>query len=90
MKRGLLAEGTVRQIRDRITQLLVAHGLAQPQAGAVVDDALRHSAGAPLTERSLRQLHDVQALFGELRRRGIKVGGGLIRHLDLLTKINEA
>ncbi|CAJ0581437.1 unnamed protein product, partial [Mesorhabditis spiculigera] len=71
VRSGLLAEGTMRQIRDEITQLLMEHGLNREQAELIVSstvvDCATHSAD------TLRAIHDLQSLFGSLKRHDVKI-----------------
>src|SRR5688572_479861 len=71
VKRGLLAEGTMCQIRERISQLLVQHGMQPEQADLVVTKAI--SGALPPADRTVRPIVHLEKLFAELKRRGIKV-----------------
>lgn len=63
----------MRQIRERITQLLEQHGMERDKAAQIVDGAIQGTAALPLCDRTVRQLHDLEELFAELKERDIKV-----------------
>ncbi|KAL3103277.1 hypothetical protein niasHS_002463 [Heterodera schachtii] len=73
VKRGLLAEGTMRQIRDRVVHLLVQNGLERGESLNVVEKAIHGTSEVPFAERTVRQLHDLEGLFARLKELGIKI-----------------
>lgn len=68
---GLLAEGTMKQIRSHMVDLLIEHDIDRQDAEYIVEcsvlDCATHS---PAT---LKAIHDLQFLFSELRRHGVKI-----------------
>lgn len=67
---GLLAEGTSKQIKVALSQLLEAEGLSEKAAVAAVEEVLKHS---PSTDKDcLIQLHDLKLMFATLKQYGVK------------------
>jgi hypothetical protein len=73
VKRGLLAEGTMGQIRDRVAQMLVQNGLDKCRARDIVEKAAQHSSAATTSAARVRQICNLEALFRQLKGRGIKI-----------------
>ncbi|CAJ0947907.1 unnamed protein product, partial [Mesorhabditis belari] len=68
---GLLAEGTMLQIREEITKLLIEQGLRKDQAQEIVStsvlDCPTHS------RKSLKPIHDLRELFSALKSHNVKI-----------------
>lgn len=69
VKHGLLAHGTMGQIRDSIVAVLVQKGVAKQRALQMVKNAVPEGD----TSGTLRQITDLQMLFTTLRDNQIKV-----------------
>ncbi|ETN79665.1 haloacid dehalogenase-like hydrolase [Necator americanus] len=68
---GLLAEGTMGQIKHEIEKLLVTNGLDDIHELDVVDKCIQDSqTRCPTT---LKAIHDMRLLFGTLRNNNVKV-----------------
>ncbi|VDM24342.1 unnamed protein product [Toxocara canis] len=71
VKSGLLAEGTMAQIRDAIARLLISHGIQ-------ASDAINHVKAAIATAdnrttHTVKQIADLRYLFDQLRDNGVKI-----------------
>ncbi|MFH4982260.1 hypothetical protein AB6A40_008969 [Gnathostoma spinigerum] len=68
---GLLAEGTMRQIQDRLTNLLVTNGINREKASMIVDIAVHDTNYSK--KDTVKQLSDLHNLFEKLHRNDIKI-----------------
>uniref|UniRef100_A0A915PC07 Uncharacterized protein n=1 Tax=Setaria digitata TaxID=48799 RepID=A0A915PC07_9BILA len=68
---GLLAEGTMSQIRDAISRLLINRGIEAADAVKHVMAAILESSDC--NEHSVKEIFDLRSLFLQLRENGIKI-----------------
>uniref|UniRef100_A0A915NB30 Uncharacterized protein n=1 Tax=Meloidogyne javanica TaxID=6303 RepID=A0A915NB30_MELJA len=71
VRSGLLAHGTMQQIRERIKALLIECGMEEEEAFEMVSDSVTDcNTSCPKT---LKQIHDLRALFSGLKELGLKI-----------------
>ncbi|GMT36193.1 hypothetical protein PFISCL1PPCAC_27490 [Pristionchus fissidentatus] len=68
---GLLAEGTMAQIRESIVELLTDHGVDSVNARKIVSNSVLEC--KTHSNATLKEIHDLQKLFGDLKRHGVKI-----------------
>ncbi|TMS36018.1 hypothetical protein L596_003287 [Steinernema carpocapsae] len=71
VKTGLLAEGTMGQIRQSIVSLLADHGVDRTDAQKIVMSSVE-DCNTSCTE-TLKEIHDLQDLFKQLRDHNVKI-----------------
>ncbi|KAF7630815.1 hypothetical protein Mgra_00008915 [Meloidogyne graminicola] len=71
VRTGLLAHGTMQQIREGIKELLIDYGMEEQEAIEMVSDSVTDcNTSCPKT---LKQIHDLRALFSKLKELGLKI-----------------
>jgi len=71
VKTGLLAEGTMLQIREQIVQLLVSQKIERKTAEAIVESSV-HDCNTSSPE-TVKEIHNLKKLFKEIKEHNIKI-----------------
>uniref|UniRef100_A0A915C401 Uncharacterized protein n=1 Tax=Parascaris univalens TaxID=6257 RepID=A0A915C401_PARUN len=71
VRSGLLAEGTMAQIRDAIARLLISHGIQASDAVSYVKRAIMEA--DKRTTHTVKEIADLRCLFEQLRDNGVKI-----------------
>ncbi|VDK47174.1 unnamed protein product [Anisakis simplex] len=71
VRSGLLAEGTLAQIRDAIARLLISHGIQANDALGYIKRAIMDA--EMNSQPTVKQLTNLKFLFEQLRENGVKI-----------------